>query len=148
MNKIFTKFVLVFMIIAIFILPSVSMAQTSNTNLIPCGNQRYTTDTTIGGIKHTKGEVSNPCGFKDLLVLVNRVVNFILFALAVPIAAIMFCYAGFLLITGGEESSHSRSKAKKILWGVVKGLVFAAASFLIIEVILKTLGYDGSWIGF
>jgi hypothetical protein len=101
----------------------------------------------------TKGEglsVACPktgCGFKELIDLVNKVLNFILFKLAIPIGAIMFCYAGFLLITSGGDT-EARGTAKKIALGVVKGLVFAAAAWLIVHLILDTLGYDGSWIGF
>lgn len=101
----------------------------------------------------TKGEglsVACPktgCGFNELIALVNKVLNFILFYLVIPIAAIMFCYAGFLMVTSGG-SDEARRKAKSIFFGVVIGLVFAAASWLIVHLVLDTLGYDGSWIGF
>ena len=88
------------------------------------------------------------CGFGEFLNLVNRVVSFILFSLVVPIAAIMFFYAGFIMITSGGESADGRTKAKKIFTNAVIGLVLAAAAWLIVNTILSILGYSGTWIGF
>ena len=64
-----------------------------------------------------------------------------------PIAAIMFTYAGFLLITAGGETASARTKAKNILLHTIGGLVVAVAAWLIIHTILSILGYSGSWIG-
>ncbi len=89
----------------------------------------------------------NGCGFKELMQLVNNVIKFILFALAVPIAALMFVYAGFQMVTSGGNA-HKSEQAKKIFFNAVIGIALAAGSWLIIELILTTLGYEGSWIGF
>ena len=66
--------------------------------------------------------------------------------MAVPIAAIMFAYSGFLLVTAA--GSDTKTKAKNIFFNTVLGLVFALAAYLIIKLILLTLGWDSSWIGF
>lgn len=87
---------------------------------------------------------SDNCGFNDLLTLVNTIINFILFVLAVPIAAIMFAYAGFLLIFSGGESGK-RTKAKDIFLNVVIGLAVVAAAWLIVHTILSIVGYQQSW---
>jgi hypothetical protein len=55
---------------------------------------------------------TKPCSWNDLISLINNVLNFILFKLAIPIGAIMFCYAGFLLITSGGDT-EARGTAKK-----------------------------------
>lgn len=119
------KFLITLIVSSLLILPVVSFAQ----GLVPC-------DTT-----------TNPtaCGWDTLMTLINNVVSFILFKLAIPIAAIMFAYAGFLLITSGGEVSK-RDKAKKIFLNVAIGLIIAATAWLIVNTILTTLGYDGSWI--
>lgn len=88
------------------------------------------------------------CGWTELMDLVNKVINFILFKMAVPIAAIMFAYAGFLLVTAGGEAAGARTKAKSIFTNAVLGLVIAVAAWLIISTILSILGYQGAWIGF
>lgn len=88
------------------------------------------------------------CGFNDFMALINRVIKFILFDMVIPIAAIMFAYAGFLLVFAGGDSSGARTKAKSIFTNAVLGLIIAVAAFLIIRTILSILGYEGSWIGF
>ncbi len=81
------------------------------------------------------------------MTLINNVIYFILFVLAVPIAAIMFFYAGFELVTSGG-STEKRGIAKKVFINAVFGLVIAAGAWLIIREILLILGYKGAWIGF
>lgn len=87
-----------------------------------------------------------PCEFKHVIVLVNNLVNFI-FLIAVPIAAIIFAWAGAKLIFAGGNEGEMQ-KAKAIFWDVVLGLVFIAASWLIVHVVLTLLGYQGEWFGF
>ena len=106
-----------------------------NKNLIPCGT--IDNPTPCGGSQ----------GWNQLMTLINNVINFILFRLALPIAAIMFAYAGFELLTAGGDTSKMK-KAKSIFLNVALGLVFAVAAWLIVDTVLTILGYHGSWIGF
>ena len=115
--------IIVFLILA---MPVVSLAQ----GLVPCDNTKI------------------PCDFNALMKLINIVINFILYFMAIPIAAIMFAYAGFLMITAGGEAAGARTKAKTIFTNAIIGLVLAAACWLIIKTILSILGYNGAWIGF
>lgn len=86
-------------------------------------------------------------GWREFMALINGLINFVLFKMALPIAAIMFAYAGFKLITAGGEAAHARTKAKEIFLNTLIGLVIAAAAWLVISTLLSILGYDGSWIG-
>lgn len=113
-----------------FIIPAFSFAQTT------------------GGLVHCDNSVGHLCDFNALMDLINTVIHFILFAMVIPIAAIMMAYAGFKMLIAGEESAHARTKAKEIFFNVVIGLIIAVAAFLIIRTILSILGYNGSWIGF
>ena len=81
------------------------------------------------------------------MTLVNNVINFILYGMVIPIAAIMFAYAGFELVTSGG-STEKRGLAKKVFTNVVIGLIIAVASTIIVKLILSTLGFDASWILF
>lgn len=90
---------------------------------------------------------TNDCDFDKLLELVNKVLHYVVIGLAVPIMAIMFCYAGFLMLTSGGEASQ-KTKAKKIFGSVAIGFIIAAAAFIIVKFILNLLGYNGAWIGF
>lgn len=92
--------------------------------------------------------VENTCGFKDIMIMINNIITFILTKLALPVCALMFAYAGFILVTAGGESSEAKSKAKGIFTNAAVGLMLVAGAWLIIKTILTTLGYDGGWIGF
>ena len=116
-----------FVVFSILILPAVSAAA----GLVPCDNS-----------------AGNPCNFNQLMNLVNIVIHFVLFYMVIPIVAIMFAYAGFEMITAGGESAHARTKAKKIFFTAVVGLIIAMAAWLIVRTVLSILGYNGAWIGF
>ncbi|MCX6752483.1 MAG: hypothetical protein NTZ87_03220 [Candidatus Nomurabacteria bacterium] len=94
-------------------------------------------------------QITKQCvwGFNELMTLINTVIHFILFYMAIPIAAVMFVYAGFKMVTSGG-SAEARGQAKNIFTNAVLGLVIAAAAWLIIRTILSILGFDGAWIGF
>ena len=129
-NFLIRNFIFV-IVLVMLITPALSFAQTGEGNgLIPCGNT---------------GQPD--CIFKYFMDLVNNVIKFILFTLAVPIAAIMFFYAGFKMVTSAG-SAESKTQAKNIFSNAVYGLVFVAGAWLIIRTILLILGYKGDWIGF
>ena len=129
-----------FSIVSIILLPSFSLAQgkppvSPNGGLVPCG------------IADSTGKIT-ACGFNDFMTLINNIINFILYGMAIPVAAIMFAYAGFLLVTAGGEAAGARTKAKTIFTNAVIGLVLAVACWLIVKLILSILGWNGAWIGF
>jgi len=127
------KFAIHFLIFLMLAMPLVSSAA-----LIPCGRSPGP------GVDPA---TTHPCEFNDVMALINTVIRFVLFNLAVPIAAIMFFYAGFELVTSGG-STEKRGIAKKVFTNAVVGLVIAAGAWLIIRTILSILGYEGAWIGF
>ncbi len=88
----------------------------------------------------------NPCDLDDFMQLINNVINFLLFDISLPIAAVLFAYGGFKLMLGSGDSG-ARSGVKKLLLNVVIGFIVALAAWLIVHVILFEFGYNGSWIG-
>ncbi len=133
-------------VFSIISLPTLSFAQKG---LVPCGTTSAPTAVgKTGAVTVGTGIVTNPCTFEDLITLVNNIITFVLFKVTIPIVAVMFAYAGILLITSGGEAAHARTKAKEIFFDAAIGLLIAFLAYLIIKVILKTLGYQGAWIGF
>lgn len=132
-------FIFVFIIIAA---PVLSLAQTNTSQgLIPCGRS-------LG--PNVDLNTTNPCNFTDFLNLIDKIIKFILYYLVLPIAAIMFFYAGFKLVTSGG-SSEAKTQAKNIFTNAVIGLAIAAGAWLIIKTILSILNPTAgawSWIGF
>ncbi len=129
----FKKILITLLVFLVLMIPIISFAQES---LIPCNNTKVTGQATPAG----------DCDFNAFMKLINTVIHFLLFKLSVPIAAIMFAYAGFLLIKA--QGGEAKTQAKGIFTDTVLGLVFAMAAWLVIRTILTILGYDGSWIGF
>ena len=128
-------------IFLMLIMPALSSAD----GLVPCNNNSATITPTDGSAPI----VPTPCNFNALLALVNGVINFILYSMVIPIAAIMFAYAGFTMVTAGGEAAHARTKAKEIFSNTVIGLIIAMAAWLIVKLILiNILHYNGAWIGF
>jgi len=97
--------------------------------LVPCGG--YTAE----------GEAEEPCNFTYFMQMLNGIISFLLFDLAMPLAALMFAYAGFLYLTSGVKPAQ-REQAKKLLGNIVTGLVLALAAWLIVHTILTSLGVN------
>lgn len=78
------------------------------------------------------------CEFSSLIALATNIVNFLLFSLAMPLAAVAFAYAGFLLLTQGANEG-SIKKAKDIFWYVLLGLVVAFGAWAIVHFVAGVL---------
>lgn len=62
----------------------------------------------------------NDCGYEDLLKLINNIINWIIL-ISVPVAAGVFAWAGFKLMTTGviDEKAAAKEMLKKTLIGFV-----------------------------
>lgn len=67
----------------------------------------------------------------------SNIINFIVFTLTPPIAAIMILASSIILIFGGSESA--RTAGKKMLTSVVIGLIIIYTSWLVVNTIIRTL---------
>ena len=122
----------------------------SGSSLVKCGVEKYAEGEIVNGVD-MGGAAKDPCGFDDILTLINDVIDYLFKYLILPLAAIMFAYAGFELMTSGG-STEKRGKAKKILINVAIGLVACAAAFLIVRALLSITGARNDigidWFGF
>lgn len=71
--------------------------------------------------------------------LIHNIIYFLLFGLAMPVAVIALVVAGVMLVTK-PAVPESRTRAKKIIWSVIFGLILALAAYLIIQTIITGLG--------
>lgn len=142
MKKTLSSLIFIFVIMFTMIFPIASFAQSG---LVPCGVESYGENETVNG-EDVSYQLKDPCGYNDIFDLINNVTNFLIFVLALPIAAIMFTYSGFLFAFSGVQP-EARSKAKKIFGNVVFGFILSVAAWLIVHTLLSILGYNGSWIG-
>ena len=102
------------LLIALFALPLLALAQGG---LVPC--------------------TGPTCNFCHLFVLARNIMKFLILTLAMPIAALLFAWAGILYITAAGNTGQI-GRAKKIFADVLLGLVIAVAAALIVDLILRT----------
>lgn len=126
----------IFFVVLLFLplaLPSLAFAQ-APTQIVPCGNEYYTKDeqkaaeTAIKDAIAKKtaipkmvfeGEIKNPCEFKDVIIIVQRIINFLIY-IGVVAATLAFAYAGYLYITAAgkvEAIKHAHSIFVKVIIG-------------------------------
>ena len=135
-----------FLLLFTLIVPVFSYAEDGGSGLVPCGTATPIVKDADGN--ETGGVIGNPCEWDDFMKLINNVVKFIFVDLALPISAIMFAYAGGLLMFSGGEAGK-RTQAKKIFTNTVIGLVIVAGAWLIVHTVLSILGYtDAGFFGF
>ena len=82
------------------------------------------------------------CSFNYLITLIQNITNFLLI-LAVPVATVLFAYAGFQYIFAAGDMGKIK-KAHDIFWTVFLGLVFMASAWLIVKIIVDTLDPEGT----
>ncbi len=108
----------------LFLLPLFAGAQ----GLVPCG-----------------GPGQNPCGLCDLFQLFVNVINFLLFTLVPPLAAILFVFGGFTFYVAGGNPDNVK-KGQSILKSVVIGLVIIYSAHFAVSMVLNALNVvDVQW---
>jgi hypothetical protein len=108
----------------------------ANAAIIPCG----------GNILDGNGNIigkQNECGYKDLLKLVNNIIDWII-KISAPISAGVLAWAGFIYMTSGvvDQKKHAIDMMQKVLIGFAVIL----AAWIIVSTILKALLKDTSTI--
>ena len=88
---------------------------------------------------------SKPCTICHIAELAQNVLNTGIY-IAVFLAAILFAWAGWKYVTAGGDSGKA-GEAKKIFWTVGVGLVIILASWLIVDLIMKTLVSESAILG-
>ena len=96
------------------------------------------------------GTPSCPCKLCDFFVMINRIINFVLFRIVPVLAALMIAIGGFMYIaayTGmAGEGPEMLSRAKKVFFTVAIGLLIAYGAWLIVNTFMWFIGV-ASWTG-
>jgi hypothetical protein len=106
--------------------PTIALAQFGG--LVPCGVLTAT-----------------DCNLCDFGRLIQNVINFLV-VISIPIAALLFCYAGFLFFTN-NGSQMKIQKAKRIMYASVVGFIIVCAAWLIVNTILMGLTNGSAYSG-
>jgi len=125
LKKITNAAVIVTMLFSVHV--AFAQAPAKNTSgLIPCG---------ISSTPGAMVDATQQCTFDDLIILAQNVINFLIFNIASPLAAVMFAYAGFLYVTNAGNESRV-NEAKGIFWAVFWGFVIVLAAWLTVNMIV------------
>lgn len=92
--------------------------------LVPCGEM-------------VNGKLDE-CTWKDVVQLVNNLIDFGIKVIALPISALLFAYAGFKMLTSGGKQGELQ-KAKSILLNTFIGLVLTLSGWLVVSFITRIL---------
>jgi Type IV secretion system pilin len=128
--------------ILLLIIPSVIYAapvciDPAATGLVPCGVT-----------KNPNGSLVCPCEIRHFFVMIQRIYGFAVLNITFPLVGLFIVIGGAtMLISGGNPGMIDRGR-KIIIYAVVGGiLVFA--SWVIIDSVLKAIGYvpagGGAW---
>lgn len=82
------------------------------------------------------------CGYAQLLELVRRLINWLI-VISVPVSAGVFAWAGFILMTSGDNAGK-RSEAKSMMTKVFIGFVFILSAWLIVSTVVGAILDDTS----
>ena len=94
-----------------------------------------TENVTINGVQTERTVYS--CGFDDVMLLIKNIIDFAIL-LIMPLAAILFAYAGWLYLSSSVDPG-GKSKAHKIFTSVVWGLLWTLGAWLIVKLISDAL---------
>lgn len=90
--------------------------------LVPCG----------------PGTSKPSCQFCDLLTLVEKIINFALYNIAIPLSVIFIIYGGFLIMTAGASPERVKT-GRSVIKAAVVGLLIALFAWMIVDTILTVL---------
>jgi hypothetical protein len=128
-NKIFITSLVIF-IFCVFLLPTLSFAQTA-TDPGPMPQKRLVT---------CDGSVEDPCNLTKFVDMINRIIDWII-SIAGVIFTISLIYGGFLYLTAGENPGNKET-AKKVITSTFYGFLIILFSWLIVYTILTILTGD------
>ena len=78
------------------------------------------------------------CDLSELLPLINRIIQFLLTDIVVPVGIVSIAIAGMIYIMAGGNESKVK-QAHDIFYYTVVGLLWAIAAFLVVKAILLGL---------
>jgi hypothetical protein len=91
----------------------------------------------------TCGNEGQPaCTFNDLFAMINTVIEFVLYQVVPPIAAVTIVIAAINLMTSSGDPGKLESAKKTIVW-ILLGLVVVYGAWVIVKGFVTALGGGG-----
>ncbi len=166
----FVSFVILFLFSGIASAATLCIDPSTNTNnsqqfiqvgqgFVPCGNDKTTITVTNPGGSTTiiPDQLACRCELGHVFVVIAKIYKFIVLDIATPLAALLMVLGGLLIVISGGPGGKNPvtgtvtpnmyTNAKNMLMGAAVGLFFIFGSWLIVNVILRAIGYTSSWSG-
>lgn len=89
------------------------------------------------GIVPCGGANQDSCTICHLFVGVREIINFLVFDIAFPLAALGLIYGGFLMVTAGGSQAQLK-EGKSAIFAVLWGLAVTLSAWIIIDTIMRT----------
>jgi len=84
------------------------------------------------------------CEITDLFNLITRVFNFIVWKISLPLAGLIVVIGGVLYVISGVDPGM-KDRGKKMIIGAGWAIGLLLGAWLIVDIVLKTIGYTGVW---
>lgn len=81
------------------------------------------------------------CTFNSLIILVNNIIKFLMFKVAVPLAALGFMWMGGKLVIN-QDKEGARNEAKQGFGLIITGFLIMLGAYVLIKTILFTFITD------
>src|SRR3989344_2738985 len=120
------KITIITVIVLLLIIPAFSFVLAQDGRIVPCNGP--------------------DCNFSSFIELCNRIINFFI-VIGASLGAISFAWAGWLYVTSGGNPG-TLDKAKSIFRKVIVGFIIMLSAWLIIKLVLASLGYGDLSLGF
>lgn len=92
-------------------------------------------------VKSTIIPCTDKCTFRDVFLLLNNIIDFIIKTLLMPVIVLMIMYTGFqYLMARGNPGQHA--KLLSLIKHIIGGIVLILCAWLIVRVLMTTLGYS------
>ena len=123
-------------VVVLFAVPYFAFAQ----GLVHCGGTNL------------DGTARPSCNICDLAVLGMRIIEFLIYNIATPLAGLMIVVGGLMIMFGAASESRVTA-GKKILTNALAGIIIVFISWLVVDTIIKVLtgnlvvGSVGQFIG-
>ena len=118
------KKILFILILVLFLVPQLVRSE----GLVPCG-----------------GPGEEPCQLCHLFVMLDRIIDFILFKIIPPLAILMLGIGGVMFFFGGGNPETLRT-AKRLITSVAMGIAIVYGAWLIINIFFAIIGV-AEWTG-
>ncbi|MDO8530287.1 MAG: hypothetical protein Q7S10_02685 [bacterium] len=84
------------------------------------------------------------CEIKDFFIMLRWIFDFIVKVIAAPLAGLLIVVGGVLILLSGINANWYATGKRLITWAIISFLLILG-SWLIVDIVLKAIGYTGSW---